>query len=119
MIFVAPYLGGTFCTLERVVDHIEHVARVGGEDCVALGSDFDGFMTLPRGLRDAADLPRLTGAALAARLAPAPARQAAGRERAPLPRRRCQRRFACARSARISLIALFPICLSVASQAFR
>ena len=33
---------------------------VGGEDCVALGSDFDGFMTLPRGLRDAADLPRLT-----------------------------------------------------------
>ena len=27
---------------------------------MALGSDFDGFMTLPRGLRDAADLPRLT-----------------------------------------------------------
>ena len=49
-----------FCTLERVADHIEHVATVGGEDCVALGSDFDGFMTLPRGLRDAADLPRLT-----------------------------------------------------------
>jgi membrane dipeptidase len=60
VIFVAPYLGGPFCTLESVVDHIEHVARVGGEDCVALGSDFDGFMTLPRGLRDAADLPRLT-----------------------------------------------------------
>jgi membrane dipeptidase len=61
VIFVAPYLaGGTFCTLERVADHIEHVARVGGEDCVALGSDFDGFLPLPRGLRDAADLPRLT-----------------------------------------------------------
>jgi membrane dipeptidase len=60
VIFVAAYLGGLFCTLERVADHIEHVARVGGEDCVALGSDFDGFMTLPRGLRDAADLPRLT-----------------------------------------------------------
>ncbi len=27
---------------------------------MALGSDFDGFMPLPRGLRDAADLPRLT-----------------------------------------------------------
>jgi microsomal dipeptidase-like Zn-dependent dipeptidase len=27
---------------------------------VALGSDFDGFLPLPRGLRDAADLPRLT-----------------------------------------------------------
>jgi len=33
---------------------------VAGEDAVALGSDFDGFMPLPRGLRDAADLPRLT-----------------------------------------------------------
>jgi membrane dipeptidase len=60
VIFVAAYLGGLFCTLERLADHIEHVASVGGEDCVALGSDFDGFMTLPRGLRDAADLPRLT-----------------------------------------------------------
>ena len=60
MIFVAPYLGGMFCTLERLADHIEHVARVGGDDCVALGSDYDGFMVLPRGMRDAADLPRLT-----------------------------------------------------------
>ena len=60
VIFVAAYLGGAFCTLERVADHIEHVAAVGGDDCVALGSDFDGFMPLPRGLRDAADLPRLT-----------------------------------------------------------
>jgi membrane dipeptidase len=60
VIFVSPYLGHPFCSLERVADHVEHVARVGGEDCVALGSDFDGFMILPRGLRDAADLPRLT-----------------------------------------------------------
>jgi membrane dipeptidase len=60
VIFVAPYLGGMFCGLDRLVDHIEHVARVGGDDCVALGSDYDGFMVLPRGMRDAADLPRLT-----------------------------------------------------------
>jgi membrane dipeptidase len=60
VIFVAPYLGGMFCTIERIVDHIEHVADVAGEDAVALGSDFDGFMFLPRGMRDAADLPRLT-----------------------------------------------------------
>jgi len=60
VIFVSTYLGGTFCSLARIADHIEHVAEVGGEDCVALGSDFDGFMTLPRGLRDVADLPRLT-----------------------------------------------------------
>ena len=55
-----PVSGRQFCALDRLVDHIEHVARVGGEDCVALGSDFDGFMPLPRGMRDAADLPRLT-----------------------------------------------------------
>jgi membrane dipeptidase len=60
VIFVAPYLGGMFCTLDRIADHVEHVVAVGGEDCVALGSDFDGFMPLPRGIRDAADLPRLT-----------------------------------------------------------
>jgi membrane dipeptidase len=60
IIFVAPYLGGTFCTIENIVDHIEHVMEIGGEACAALGSDFDGFLPLPRGLRDAADLPRLT-----------------------------------------------------------
>ena len=60
IIFVSPYLGGPFCDLGRVADHVEHVVKIGGEDCVALGSDFDGFMILPRGLRDAADLPRLT-----------------------------------------------------------
>ena len=60
VIFVAPYLGSAFCTIERIADHLEHVAAVVGEDGVALGSDFDGFLPLPRGLRDAADLPRLT-----------------------------------------------------------
>jgi len=60
VIFVAAHLGSSFCSLEKVADHIEHVVRIGGEDAVALGSDFDGFMPLPRGLRDAADLPRLT-----------------------------------------------------------
>lgn len=60
VIFVASYLGGPFCSLEAAADHIEHVAQVGGPGAVALGSDFDGFLPLPRGLRDAADLPRLT-----------------------------------------------------------
>lgn len=60
VIFVASYLGGLLATIEKLADHIEHVAAVAGEDAVALGSDFDGFMTLPRGIRDCADLPRLT-----------------------------------------------------------
>jgi membrane dipeptidase len=60
VIFVAAYLGNTFSPVAHIADHIEHVVRVGGEDCVALGSDYDGFAPLARGMRDAADLPRLT-----------------------------------------------------------
>src|SRR3569623_1589045 len=60
VIFVASYLGGPFSALDRLADHIERVAEVAGEDAVALGSDFDGFVPLSRGMRDAADLPRLT-----------------------------------------------------------
>ncbi len=60
VIFVSSYVGGTFSALDAVAAHIEHVVNVGGEDAVALGSDFDGFMPLVRGLRDVADLPRLT-----------------------------------------------------------
>ncbi len=61
VIFVSPYLGGTVLHARaRRRSHRARGAQVGGEDCVALGSDFDGFLPLPRGLRDAADLPRLT-----------------------------------------------------------
>jgi len=61
VIFVSPYARSTFgATLRDVADHVEHLVRIGGEDCVAFGSDYDGFMPLVRGMRDAADLPRLT-----------------------------------------------------------
>jgi membrane dipeptidase len=64
VIFAPRYLGGR--TVEAVVDHIEHVVRVAGEDTPALGSDFDGFVIPPEGLEDASMLPALT-AALSAR----------------------------------------------------
>jgi membrane dipeptidase len=60
VIFCTTFVGGLFAKLERVVDHLEHVADVAGEDAVALGSDMDGFVPLPRGFRDVRDLPRLT-----------------------------------------------------------
>src|SRR5439155_18574850 len=41
IIFVPGFVGGH---LEAVVDHLLHVIRVGGEDAVALGSDWDGFV---------------------------------------------------------------------------
>ena len=61
IIFASNFLGGLFgATVETICDHIEHVVRVAGEDAVALGSDFDGFVPLPRGMRDVRDLPRIT-----------------------------------------------------------
>ncbi len=47
-------------TLERVLDHVDHVARVAGVQTVALGSDFDGIKTVPAGLEDPSRLPNLT-----------------------------------------------------------
>jgi membrane dipeptidase len=44
----------------RVVDHIEHVARVAGVDHVCLGSDFDGVAAEPAGLEDVSKLPFVT-----------------------------------------------------------
>lgn len=42
-----------------VVEHIEHVIRVAGEDFVSLGSDYDGAITPPRDLPGADCYPRL------------------------------------------------------------
>jgi membrane dipeptidase len=35
-----------------VVDHLAHLIDVGGEDCAAIGSDYDGAIVPPRDLRD-------------------------------------------------------------------
>ena len=37
-------------TVAMVADHIDHVAKVCGVDCVGLGSDFDGIPDAPQGL---------------------------------------------------------------------
>ena len=63
IIFGTVYLGGR--AIDDVVRHIEHALNVAGEDAVALGSDFDGMVPLPEGMRDVRDLPRLTEALLA------------------------------------------------------
>jgi membrane dipeptidase len=55
----------TDAPLADVVRHVDHVARVAGIECVALGSDFDGC-ALPDALGDAAGLPRVLEAISAA-----------------------------------------------------
>jgi len=66
VIFHGLYLSGHLLggPLSAVVRHIAHVIAVAGEDAVALGSDWDGFIVPPAGLRSCADLPRLVQALL-------------------------------------------------------
>ena len=52
---------GWRCPLSVVIDHMEHVIRVAGEDFVSLGSDFDGMISLPEGFRDVLHMPKLVG----------------------------------------------------------
>lgn len=43
--FCVDFLGGA--TMHSIYDHIIHIINVGGEDVIALGSDFDGIPTNP------------------------------------------------------------------------
>ena len=47
-------------TLDDVLDHLDHAAKVAGIDHVGLGSDFDGVFDLPDGLQDVTRLPWIT-----------------------------------------------------------
>lgn len=52
--------------LSALIDHIDHVARIGGVDHTGIGSDFDGVGSqLPEGMDSPADLPRITEALMA------------------------------------------------------
>jgi len=50
-------------TWEKIVEHIDHIAKVAGVDYVGLGSDFDGA-TMPIGMEDVSKLPKITDALL-------------------------------------------------------
>ncbi len=56
-------------SLERLLDHIDYLARRIGTDHIGLGSDFDGYDGVTAGLEDTACLPALT-AGLVARAYP-------------------------------------------------
>jgi len=51
--------------LNEIVQTIRHLVNVGGVDCVALGTDFDGFTDPPDDAKDARDLPQLTSRLMA------------------------------------------------------
>lgn len=66
IIFAPGFLGGK--APRFFAKHVAHAVGVMGEDGVALGSDFDGMIPLPEGMRDVRDLPVLTRAMLDAGL---------------------------------------------------
>lgn len=45
--------------LDDLIDHVVHLATLGGIDCVGFGSDFDGIASTPADLRSAAAYPAL------------------------------------------------------------
>ena len=64
-----PFVGPTppddlFLSIDDWLEVVEEAMATVGEDHVALGTDFDGGPTPPRGIRDISDLPRLTAAML-------------------------------------------------------
>lgn len=59
VMFQCQFLGASKVTAETVVDHLEHIITLVGEDYAALGSDFDGAIIPPRDLKSVLQLPRL------------------------------------------------------------
>ncbi len=66
VMFHTPFLArdGGPGDAEMVVEHMEHVVEVAGEDAVAVGTDYDGMIVPPKGLRGAETFPRLVQALL-------------------------------------------------------
>jgi membrane dipeptidase len=54
-----PFLKGDMATIEDVVNHLLHIWKIGGKECLALGCDFDGIGKTPMGIETVLDLPRL------------------------------------------------------------
>jgi membrane dipeptidase len=50
--------------ISQALDHIDYVARAVGVDYVGLGSDFDGYKGVTRGLEDVTCLPQITAGLL-------------------------------------------------------
>ena len=59
IMFQHDFLGARDVTAETVVDHLEHVIDLVGEDVPCLGSDYDGAIVPPPGLESPFELPRL------------------------------------------------------------
>ncbi|HEY8224641.1 MAG TPA: membrane dipeptidase [Pyrinomonadaceae bacterium] len=46
--------------ISKLIDHIDHIAKVAGIDHVGIGADFDGAVDMPEGAQDVSMLPNIT-----------------------------------------------------------
>lgn len=60
MNFAPAFVDKEKATVERVVDHMDHIVKIVGPDHVGLGSDFDGISSTPLGLEDVSKMPNIT-----------------------------------------------------------
>ena len=56
--FSTGFLGGS--TVDKIIEHIDHIKELVGVDYIGIGSDFDGGITAPVDLSDATQYPVLT-----------------------------------------------------------
>lgn len=68
--FAAAFLNGETSSIESMVAHTKHILNVGGDDVLALGSDFDGIDPTHLEIRGAGQMPKLESAFCDAGLSP-------------------------------------------------
>lgn len=60
MNFYSGFISEKEASLDRIIDHMEHIIGLVGPDYLGIGSDFDGIGSSPAGLEDVTGLPNLT-----------------------------------------------------------
>lgn len=53
VVFMPGFIGEGDIIIDDLIEHIEHLIKLGGEDHVGIGSDFDGIATFVKDLEDA------------------------------------------------------------------
>lgn len=65
-------------SMDDVIRHIEHAAKIAGVESVGIGSDYDGTPFMPQGMEDCTSLPRLCDALRKRKFKPADIDKIAG-----------------------------------------
>ncbi len=55
----SEFINGEKCRIKNVLEHIEHILALGGENNIGLGSDFDGMSQLPEEISGVQDIYKL------------------------------------------------------------